>query len=52
MPIGPALALFCLVMTAALAPVWPWSRGWSARPAIGFALAFTAAVLGWVTILI
>lgn len=49
---GAALALFALLMFAALVPVWPWSRGWSWRPAIAFGVLFTAAVMVWVTVLI
>lgn len=52
MPIGPALALFLLLMLVALLPVWPWSRSWSYRPAMSFAIAFTVVILGWVTLLI
>ncbi len=49
---GAALALFALVMLAALVPIWPWSRGWSYRPAIAFAVLFTFFVVVWVTVLI
>ncbi|WP_182086925.1 DUF3309 family protein [Aureimonas sp. ME7] len=47
-----ALALFAFVMLVALVPIWPWSRGWSYRPAIAFAVFFTFLVVVWVTVLI
>ncbi len=49
---GAALALFALLMFAALVPIWPWSRRWSYRPAIAFGLVFTLAVVVWITVLI
>ncbi len=49
---GAALALFALLMLAALVPIWPWSRRWSYRPAIAFGLVFTVVVMLWVTVLI
>lgn len=49
---GAALALFALLMLAALLPIWPWSRGWSYRPAIAFGVLFTIVVMAWVTVLI
>ncbi|WP_082653082.1 DUF3309 family protein [Aureimonas sp. AU22] len=52
MPPGAALALFAFLMLAALLPIWPWSRGWSYRPAIAFGVFFTVVVMAWVTVLI
>ncbi|WP_427025537.1 DUF3309 family protein [Aureimonas ureilytica] len=52
MPLGAALCLFCLLMLAGFLPIWPWSRGWSYRPAILLGVVFTFAVMIWVTILV
>ncbi len=52
MSVGAALCLFFLVMLVGFLPVWPWSRGWSYRPAILLSVIFTFAVVVWVTILV
>lgn len=49
---GAALALFCLLMLVGFLPIWPWSRGWSFRPAILLGVIFTFAIMVWVTILV
>ncbi|ALN72168.1 MULTISPECIES: DUF3309 family protein [unclassified Aureimonas] len=52
MPIGAALSLFCLLLLLGFLPIWPWSRGWSYRPALLVGVVFTFAVMIWVTILV
>ncbi|WP_156417987.1 DUF3309 domain-containing protein [Aureimonas sp. AU4] len=52
MPLGAILSLFSLLVFVAYLPVWPWSRRFSARPAIAWGVIFLVCVLLWVTVLI
>lgn len=52
MPFGAAIALLALLLLVAVMPVWPYSRHLDWRPTILVAVAFTAIVVMWVTVLI
>ncbi len=52
MTLGATITVFVLLVLLAILPVWPHSRGWGYRPTILVGVAFTAAVVLWVTILI
>ena len=52
MPIGASITVLVFLVLLAILPMWPYSRGWGYRPTILLGVAFTAAVVLWVTILL
>ncbi len=52
MPLGATLTLFSALVFIAYLPIWPWSRRFSAKPAIVWGVIFLVCVLLWVTVLI
>ncbi|MBC8130789.1 MAG: DUF3309 domain-containing protein [Rhizobiaceae bacterium] len=45
MTFGPILAIIVLTMLLGSLPLWPWSRGWTNRPAILLVILLATIVI-------